>query len=395
MTVSNLQRVSLYLYFFTLNFDMLNVFGLGSPAKIASAIYLALMIPSVRHLFKTDNTSSYTWQWLLLCLYITVISIFFPAHWAGVKLPTALFLNIVVFFFLVKHEAFAPGVIRQGFYCFGLGAVVLTSLYYADVAVSVSYGRVSVLGGNENMLAINVAIGILALYFLFMDLPIKPLWARFVRFTIVSSFVPMFYFILATGSRKGLLALGFSIVLISLFSGAGLRRRVLISLGGLMLISLGLNEVISNDLVMSRFLTDMQAGGIENRQDLWTVAISVIESNYIFGVGLGGLQDAYMQSHGEPRSPHNVFLEIWAVGGVFCFLLFCNLLRNFVTDAYSHLRYSKNIMPMCFLSPVFALILAGQILDGKLVWSCFALCVYHSALSGSANSVNLRQMLRL
>lgn len=366
-----LQRYALYLYFFSLNFEMFNLFGLGSTSRLTGVAYLLTISLNYKPFLRTSLIKPFLWPWVVFWFYLSVISFFHVNEVSYQVFDVTLLLNIVYFWFLLNHERRDPGVLLKGFLAFALSGVLLTVFYKLGIGIEYAGARVSIFGDNENAIAVRLVMAVIILLYLFatQTLPLGK-W----RWLLVLPLPSMLFFMLDTGSRKAVVAL----VLAFLLGVVFIKMRkwwhkifIFIASGGLAVYFLAL--FLQNETLVKRLNQVVEEKGIANRDDVWDNALMIISDNFVFGAGMTGYAKQTVNNLGVYMSPHNVLLEVFAYTGLIGFLVyFYFLMRVGLGAAYSYQR-KKFLLPLLLLIPIASLILAGQALTVKIVWCSFAL----------------------
>lgn len=151
------------------------------------------------------------------------------------------------------------------------------------------------------------------------------------------TYLSVVLFIWYSGARMPLIyiiLLGFGIGVDCLLKYRGLVKVLLASTVILLITSVILLYNHSGFAVFKNMLSASpdQLVKLDSRFQIWSIAVSVIEKNVIFGVGIGDVKELLMQKYainnfklGELLSynSHNQFLHIWLESGILGLLFFC------------------------------------------------------------------------
>lgn len=372
ISLTKVQRIVLYVYFFSLNFQVFNFFGLGTPARLVGFLYLAVILPQVKRFFKVSYISGYLVKLFLLIFLIAVVSVFSASSYSYNVLHSAFLLNVIFFWFLINHERKDPGVLLKGFFSFALGSVFLAVLYKAGFGVEYVGGRVTIFGDNANAIALRMVISIMILAYFSVDKSfIVSDWRIFLLLPI-----PMLAdFMLQTGSRKAVLALALSFVLYFLLFRARKLIYKFAGFGALLVVGLYFFEAVVSSEVLYKRLMSAAETGETGRSEIWANVMAIFNSSPVFGVGMTGYHEKYKMMTGVVMSPHNVLLEVLVYTGVVGIFLYLWFLLSASIQAYLSFRNRNFLLPLLLLIPVFSMILGGQALGGKVPWAIFALVV--------------------
>jgi O-antigen ligase len=207
-----------------------------------------------------------------------------------------------------------------------IAAVTLVSVFVHHTEYGRLMGIQQGILENPNDLAINIAINFplcVAFFFAAKKKPWKLFWAVGLLF--------MFWGVIATYSRSGLLAMVVTVVIcIWEFGIKGERRAVLVTavLGGM--VALGVVIVTPNYLVRIESMVrgniegSGDRGSLEARQELLKDSVKLMVKHPIFGVGPGNFSSYTLTW----RVAHNTYTELGAEAGVpavFLFLLMLGL----------------------------------------------------------------------
>lgn len=376
MALSKFQNFALYLYFFSLNFEMLNLGGFGSTSRFVSIIYLLSISFDIKNFIKSKDIKKYYIPWVILFLYLVIISIFNigqftePSH----IIDTTLLLNILFFVFLINHERKEPGVLVKGFISFILGATLISIFYLFDFGVEYDYGRITMFGDNQNKIATRIAIAIILIFYITTT---NKVTKNKVKYLLLIPLPILLQLLFETASRVSFLSIVLAVLVGALFNNEFKLKRKILVVGLLVafIVFYGQALYLKSEILVER-LTDLEEKAVtSSRYMVWDNALHVISSNPIFGVGKSGYVEKSILYSGQNMSPHNVILEIWALSGfIGLFLFFLFIYRVFKVSNVSF-KSDKFILPMLLLIPIVGQIITGQILGHKLYWAIFALCV--------------------
>lgn len=383
-----IQRCLLYIYFFSLNFQIFNLLGLGTPARLFGFLYILAILPQLNLFVKVSNISSVLIKIFLFFSLLTLISALNINYYSYSFLNTTILLNILFFWFLINHERKDPGVLMKGFFSFALGSFFLSILYKLGIGTEVSGGRLTIFGDNANAIALRMSISAIVLTYLAIndDLNLKKS-----RFFLLIPLPILFEFMLQTGSRKAFIALAIAFVLCVFMHKS--KRMVYKVLGFGVSVAAGFyfyKSLMASEVLYLRLVSAIETGET-GRNEIWDNVISIFISSPVSGVGMSGYHEAYMNIAGTVVSPHNVLLEVLVYTGIVGFILYISFLFSASFQAFLVYRKYNYLLPLLLLVPVFAMITGGQALGGKIPWSILALSVstvfYTKKMVGSSRSL--------
>lgn len=217
-----------------------------------------------------------------------------------------------------------------------LWALLASSLYPAVTLVQNAFdygflvvgGRLALEGADPNLTAFRFVISILVAVHL--GLHERRAWRRVPIFAVAGLFAMAS---LTTGSRGGLLALSFSLLMYFAFALGTRPGRSLLALGSLGLAVTLAFQVLPEGLT-ARYLgigQEVATGDMAKRKDIYREARGSIDAHPMFGVGYLAYQSASRQSGGLNLAAHNdplqatldlglLGLAVWAwmAGGLAC-----------------------------------------------------------------------------
>jgi hypothetical protein len=365
-----IQRIALYIYFFSLNFEIFNFMGLGSTARLTGFIYMAAILPQIKHFIKTSYILPYLQSIFLFFALLTLMSLININTYSYNFFDTSILLNILFFWFLINHERKDPGVLLKGMLSFALGSIFLAALYNMGIGIEYSGGRVTIFDDNANAIALRLSISIIVLIYLVVsnNFPLKR-W----RYLLLLPIPLMTNFMMQTGSRKALIALALAFIIGTLlYKTKHIFYKVLI-IGISGFVAFYFIQALMESEVLYQRLTVAAEGNIGGREYIWGNLIKIIKENPIFGIGKTGYREAYIQIAGTAKSPHNVILEVAAYTGIIGLMLYLWFLYKSSWQAFLSYKKNKYLLPLLLLIPVYAMIMGGQALNGKIPWAVLAL----------------------
>lgn len=373
ISLSSLQRFALYLYFFSLNFEMFNLLGLGSTSRLTGLIYLFTVIPDYKSFLKTSVIKPFVVLWAIFWLYLSFISLLNVNEFSYKVFDITLFFNIVYFCFLLNHERKDPGVLIKGLLFFALSGFLLTIFYFLGVGLEYAGGRVSIFGDNENAVGFRLSLSAIILIYLSVT---NKLFSSYWRYMLLLPVPSILLFMIETGSRKAFLGTALSVILFMFLTKVDRmwKRLLLITLPILPCIYI-FRKLVDNDVLLNRLNKSIENADLAGRDRLWSAIIPYIEENIIFGGGATGFVEFSTVTFGKFNSPHNVILEVAAYTGLVGLALYLYFLLKVSKHAYMAYRSEGYLLPILLLIPVAGLIFAGQAFTTKIVWCIFAFTI--------------------
>lgn len=373
INLPKIQRFALYLYFFSLNFEIFNILGFGSASRLTGIFYLVTIIPNIKLYIRTDRIKPYIRSVFFFWIFLTFISILYINPSSYNFLDVTILLNILLFWIMINHERLNQGVLLKGMFSFSLGAILLTLLYNAGIGIEYSGGRVSIFGDNENAIAVRLSIACLILIYLVVsdNLSLK-LW----RFLLLLPIPIMLTFMFETGSRKAFLSFALAFIVGVFFYKSGRKwYKIFIVVTAFIASTFFIQLLLESDVLYNRLLITGEEGNLGGREEIWSKIVPFIQDNIIWGKGKTGYEKFAIQTFGVIRSPHNVLLEVLAYTGIIGFSAYSFFTIRSTWQSFLGYKSSGFLLPFLLLIPTWGLIIGGQALGGKMVWATFAFAV--------------------
>ncbi|MDY0103773.1 MAG: O-antigen ligase family protein [Lentimicrobium sp.] len=371
MKLSKIQRIALYIFLFSINFEVWAPSGIAlSTSKITGLIYFATILPNYKYFFKAGYIRHLlTPMWLLFGL-LTVVSLININSVSYSFFDFSLFQNMLLFWLLLNHERKDPGILAKGMLAFAMGSIVLAALYYFKIGIAYEGGRVTIFGDNANTVGIrmSVSIFILALYILKNSIGM----GKF-RYLLIVPIFPMVMLLAETGSRVAFIAFVLQFIVIVLFNKSGrFSLKLFLIIAGSIIGYFTWTYFMEIDVLRIRLTQSLQDRDLAGRDLIWSKVIQVIKSSPIFGVGKTGYASYMSDAYGSVSSPHNVILEILAYTGLIGLYLYLNFLFKIIRIAYASFKINKDLLPLLLFIPFLGLMFSGQLLVVKIGWVILA-----------------------
>ena len=301
------------------------------------------------------NRSWYIKTFRLFILFLIVPHLYHQAGMELILIQNIIMMCLALFFFQNIR-------IRRAFVLGYFGGFLVSALMLV-FGLGLEYnweGRVSVLGFNQNLLAINIVLS----YFMFTDIYRKP--DKVVN--IVLSLL-LLLAVLKTGSRQGLITYALLI---------GFRTYkdigIVLSVG----IVLCLLLIAKDALIWQRLMSTVNDGDSGSRLLIWTVILESMDTaDYIYGMGHEEFKMITKNYFGYTLSAHNAFIEQFAKFGVFglgAVIIFLYTVTKSIWDN-SSLSYMMIIV-------IFLIFLVGHPFGTRIIWFLVPLLVYKGSRNG-------------
>lgn len=374
--INQVQRIALYLFFFSINFevwDPFNTTGFFSVSKLTGLIYLLTIIPHINNFNRTDKIKPFLlpiWFFfgILTCVNLININLISSDFF-----DFTIFQNIFLFWFFINHERKDPLSLEKGFLSFALGSVALASLFYAGVGIEYAEGRVRIFGDNPNIIGIKMSISMAILILATSQNKLKLGKARYLFLFPI----PIMLRLMAeTGSRVAFISFALIFVTgIVLFKTKRIWVKIsLFTVGSIALIYSWV-YLVQAETLMQRLSQSYKEGDLAGREVIWQRLLPLIEYNPIVGVGKTGYEYFSKITFGIGTSPHNVILEVLCYTGIIGLIIYLLFLFRVFKKGYQNYKKDGLLLPLLLLIPVFGSLVSGQILGVKIGWVIFAYIV--------------------
>lgn len=380
--LTKVQRAALYIFFFSINFEMwdpLNTGGALSIAKLTAIIYFITIIPQIPQFIRIDGIKTVLFPiWIFFGLLTFMSLINRNELFSGFfYLPT--FLNIMLFWLLINHERIDYLIIEKGMVWFALGSATLALLFIAGIGVEYGEGRLSMFGENQNVLGIKVSVSLVILLLFVTQNRLNISWIRYLLLPLVPL---MLFFIGETGSRVSLISFVLAFLVgTALYKTKTKILKISILLGNAIVLILFAILLMQSDIMVERLQNTSDNAEIGSRDKIWKAVFPIVKENPILGIGETGYDFKSTFIFGTAFSPHNVFLEILCYTGIIGLSIYLTFLFQVFKKGFQAYTKKGLLLPMLLIIPMLGLLLSGQILNVKLGWTIFAYIVSSSAIA--------------
>jgi len=389
--VNIIRKFSIYAFFFSLNFETMNLFNLGISylsTKITISILMLISMFSFKSFILLKNDLKYLFPLFAYFIILTTISIYNSVAPFNDFFDFSFFLNILVFYLLTRYSNVYPNILLKGLLVFSISTFVLSLLYFLGIGITDSLegldGRSTVFGMNQNFLGLSLCISIFTIISIVMENKLE-LGKR--RFVLLSLLPFMFVFLISTGSRVAFISLILGLFLFIYFnkSYSSVKKSTII-VASLLVFLLFSFVFLKNSLVVERLSNSVNEGDLSSRDLIWINLYNIITNNYVFGIGKTGyamVMNSNSLFEGVP-SPHNVLIEVLCYTGIVGLIIFIFFIYRILCIAYQKNKLNTEILPLVLFIPVLGMILSGQIFDQKIAWILFAY------LASNTNNSNIK-----
>lgn len=372
--LSKIQYIAACLFFASLNFEMFSPIGeTFSVSKFFALLYMVVLLPSgLKSNFSTLDIRKNLLSIFLMGFFMVFSSLI---NMNQKFFDLSLLLNILMFWLLLNHYRRDNRIFRDGLLWFSLSAGFVGILFLLNVGVSISVtsGRITIFGDNENTVGIKMATAILFLIDYSLNYKENHLINK--PWLLLLS-VPMMLLMFATASRIALLILCLGLAFFVLFHRAkNVYQRVLWFLFGAGIFLVGYKLLLKQDILLSRIVSFTEEGSISQRDLIWGMYLKLIKENPVLGVGFTGGNAIALQTFGMVWSPHNVFIEVALYSGILGLLPFLYFLCKMFRGCILYTKYKICLAPLLLCVAAFGMLMSGQALNVKLFWTIAAYAV--------------------
>lgn len=372
--MKSLRRLALYVFFFSINFevwDPLDTNGLFSIAKLTGYVYLITMLPKLFSFITKKENRPFINPLILFFAILTVVNLFNIDANLGNFFNLTIFQNIFVMYILINHEQEDPCILEKGMLSFALGSLVLAVLYNMGIGVEISEnGQVRIFEDNQNSIGLRSSV---ASIILIHNILINPLRIGYSRFLLLIPLLLIFELLAVSASRSAALALVTAFIAGGFLIKTGktwVKFLVMLLTTGFLFVAI--NLLLQHEVLRMRVMSTIWEGDLSGRDIIWRNIIPLILDKPILGAGTVGYETYSFMVFGELKSPHNVFLEILCYTGIIGLAIYMLFLYRIFMRSYRLYRQRKLILPLLLLIPVVAALTSGQILNVKIGWLIFA-----------------------
>ncbi len=381
MKLATIQKIALFLFFFSINFEVWDPLNTGyfSIAKFTGLLYFTTLIPELQYFMRTKRIKRFLsplWIFFGILTIVNFININFVS--AGI-FDFSIFQNFVLLILMVNHSRKEPGILERGMLAYAFGSAIFAILFYLGIGREESIGgRIRMFGDNENVIGIRMCISMIYLLFLIIQNPLK---LNNKKFLLLIPIPIMFSLLLATGSRLGFISFALCFTTgMFLIKTKRVYIKIIILVVGLLIGSYIWSYVLSTGTLYERLLNSAQSEDLSGRDEIWKSIFPLIRHNPVLGVGTTGYDLYCYTTFGRFVSPHNVILEILCYTGTAGLLAYLYFFYRVARISYSKYRFNGSIIQLLLLIPILGSILSGQILLTKIGWVLYAFIIGRSSV---------------
>jgi O-antigen ligase len=368
-----LQRISLYVFFFSLNFEVWDPFqtdGFFSISKLTGIIYFLVSVPAILKYRTNDEYKPILKIILVFFSFLLFVNAINADSTHDTIVNFTILQNIILFWILLNHEHVEPFVLEKGLFSFALGAAVLAFLYFNGIGIELSEGRISIFGDNQNAIGQRMSVSVIIISMVVLQNSLQLNKSRYLLFLLIPLMLSL---MVATGSRLAILT--FAVMFITgvmLVKARNYYLKGIILLAGVISFFFIWHVIMQNEVLRTRLLMSLQEGHLSDRDVIWQNILPLIESNPIFGVGQSGYTAFCMSNFGRYVSPHSVIMELLCFTGIIGFIIYLFFLYKIFRKGYSSYQATGFLLPILMMINVIGVLLVSHMLELKIGWCILA-----------------------
>ena len=369
---NKIQRISLYIFLFSINYDMWDLSGgaVFSITKLTGIIYVLSIAPQLKWYLNPVNITQYLRPLIILFGLLTILILINQNYYNKTIIDFSLLQNIILFWIILNHIRKQPDIMTKGLLSYGFGGITLAIIYYLGIGISIKQGRVSIFGENENAIGLTMCIGLIIMIYYVVN---KNILLKKYKILISFLIITMFILMLKTGSRVAILSFFLAIIsMITLLRSKNFKNKIFLFIITSVIFYMLWQYIIVDTMLMNRIILTYENGNIAGREIIWMKVFSIMKNNPIFGVGQTGYELYSEYLFGRARSPHNVFLEIMCYTGVVGLLFFLVFIYRSIKSAILYYKSTYDSLALLLCIPMLGILLSGQMLNRKICWVIFA-----------------------
>jgi len=367
--INNLQKSAVYVFFFSLNFESMNLFNLNIDylaSKISASMLLAFFLINL----KVATSSKYFYKYIKPLIYyfvlLTVMGIINISNSSDAFFYFSFFLNILIFNILINFSINNPNILLKGLFILGISTFIISLLYFMGIGITIPLeGRPTVFEINQNYLGLSICISIFVFYSIIFENKFQ--YGK-IRYFLLLLLPFLFISMISSGSRIAFLSFILGIIMFLFFKNniSPLKRSLIIS--GLIIVAILFWQFyIKTTFLVERLSNTVNYADSANRDLIWLQLFDTIINNPIWGVGRTGLINEFGEG-----SPHNVIIEVLCYTGIVGLIIFSVFIIRIIRNVYRRYKYNGETLPIILSIPIFGFILTGQILEQKVIWVVLA-----------------------
>jgi len=344
-----------------------------SYAMILLILWVLYILKDLKHTGKALREYTYEVSLLVIFLFLIMIQNYRYASSAveSPVFPGTLFFNTLFLVFLLVDYKYHPKDLYSGFIGYAIGSAIVPILFFAGFGVDYdASGRLVFFGNNSNVFGVRLCFGFAIILQMFIVQDYFRLKAK--RFWFILPLLLMTAVIFATGSRTALICLLLILVItVTIYRGKGKTGMVFLGLIALAALFIYLQGTVLYD----RLLESIYHGDTSGRTDIWETLLPYCWQHPVFGVGITGYDSLAINATGKITNPHNVFVEIFAYGGLVGVSLYVLFWLRLLFCGIS-LRKYHIYLPLIMFLPLLVNLFCGHVIETKISYMVYAYILF-------------------
>jgi O-antigen ligase len=368
------QKIALFLFFFSINFEVWDPFQTGgslSISKLTGFLYFIMIFPSLNS-FLTRNEAKPVLRviWIFFGL-LTLVNMFNVNILFNNFIEFTILQNIILFWILLNHGTYESQLLEKGMLSFAIGSVFLAGFFYFGIGIGFGEdGSVKIFGDNQNTIGLRMCISIFVLLLAVIQ---NNLHLGKIRLLFILPIPIMLLLMAQSGSRVSTVSFMLSFILgILLLKTRSRYLKIIVIAFALIVFIIIWKFLMNTELLRERLILTIQERNLSGRDIIWRQIIPLIKSSPFFGVGNIGYNSYAHNVFGYVRSPHNVILEVLCYTGIVGLVLYSSFLLLIWKKSLQIYRIEKTLLPILLLVPIIGMLATGQLLNVKIGWVIFA-----------------------
>lgn len=368
MKIKKFINAFLYIYAFTVvfeNYDGLSLGGNSIPKLFG--FFLIILILADKFQFYNIKTRKFVIPTLYFLLSISVsclINYNYSMEWLW-RYNTIL-SSILIFIIYLSYAHDKKEVLDNMFFSFNMGILVMGFLYLFNIGITYEDNRIEIFGENPNTIGIFSVFCVIYILSIFFEKIIVVKYKLLYLFALI----PLFNMIANSGSRTTFIGLVISLCIFFIFK-KNTKSNFWIKIFGIISIYLIIQYILTFDVMSKRLELAVDKGDLSGRDTIWEDILPYILDKPIFGLGVDGYFDVISIFFGKFFSPHNVFIEILAYGGLVAFTIFFFFYYRLINISIYLKSKEDYILPIVLLQFILQIFSAGQGLTSKPFWMIY------------------------
>ncbi|HEX2980094.1 MAG TPA: O-antigen ligase family protein [Anaerolineaceae bacterium] len=369
---------------------ILNFTGSGTVNKylgllVTGAMLLSILIMKRPFLLRRDDLP------ILIYIPFALASYFWSINQGVTLAETIRFILFIAFAIVLQNKIYTDSEKNFIKLCCIFGSLVVSfylistrNLYYTRALITTSGGQAT----DPNGLSSSIAFGLLFLFDAFFRTK-----SRITMVVTVSLMMVVFFAMLLTGSRGGILGLLFGIAVYLLMSvvkrkyiKARLLATIIFIVGLAVLIGTVMVNYLSSDVYQRMTLNSILETGGTGRFAIWENAVEAAYERAIIGYGFGAGPYVLEHFYGTFAGTHNDILFTLLGTGV----IGCGLLALFLWNILKTSYRKNDILSVAMLTMVIMFSLSLDYLLNKNLWNVVVYAQIGLGIVGNARGARLK-----